>query len=64
MYWRPSENPERLQRFLTVNGEVQTSEEATVYVHDLHLFLTLTDPRGYAVSSIAWKTLRRSRTLK
>ena len=60
MYWRPSEYPERLQRFLTVNGEVQTSEEATVYVHDLQLFLTLTDPRGYATSSIAWKTLRRA----
>ena len=26
---------------VTANGEVQTNEEAQVYVHDLHLFVTV-----------------------
>ena len=34
---RVSRNPTTI---LTVNGEVQTNEEATVYVHDLDLFVT------------------------
>ena len=32
-----SRNPETV---VTANGEVQTHEEATVYVHDLELFVT------------------------
>ena len=36
---------------VTANGEVQTKEEATVYVKELNLF----------GSCFAWKTLRRSR---
>ena len=32
---------------ITANGEVQTREEATVYVKELDIFLTM-KPRGYA----------------
>ena len=42
---------------ITANGEVQTHEEATVYVKDLDIFLT-ESPRGYASSLIAGKALR------
>ena len=43
---------------ITANGEVQTHEEATVYVKELGIFLTFESPRGYASSSIARKALR------
>ena len=45
----------------TPNGEMQTNEEATVYVNDVDLFVTSTNHRRYASSPIAWKALRRSR---
>ena len=35
---RKSRNPTPV---ITANGEVQTNEEAQVYVHDLHLFVTV-----------------------
>ena len=38
---RVSRNPTTLN---TANGEVQTNEEATVYVYDLDLFVTLQIP--------------------
>ena len=37
----PFEYPEKLTTVLTANGEVQTNEEATVYVCDLDLFVTV-----------------------
>ena len=40
-----------------VNGEVQTHEEATVYVQELDMFLT-ESPREHASSIVAWKALR------
>ena len=39
---RVSRNPTTL---ITANGEVQTNEEATVYVYDLDLFVTVQIPR-------------------
>ena len=42
---------------VTANGEVQTNEEAQVYVHDLDLFVTVQLLDAY--SSITWKALRR-----
>ena len=42
----------------TSNGEVQTNEEATVYVRGLGFFLDDETSRGYARSSIARKALR------
>ena len=42
------------------NGEVQTNEEAQVYVHDLGLFRDCGNTRGQACSVIAWKALRRT----
>ena len=42
---------------ITADGEVQTHEQATVYVRELEKFDNET-PRGYASSSIAWKALR------
>ena len=42
---------------ITANGEVQTHEEATVYVKELDLFLT-ESPRKHASSIVAWKALR------
>ena len=42
---------------ISANGEVQTHEEATVYVKELH-FLDNESPRRYASSSIARKVLR------
>ena len=55
---RVSRNPTTA---ITANGEVQTNEEATVYVYDLDLFLTEKILEDTPSSSIAWKTLRRSR---
>ena len=43
---------------MTANGEVQTHEEAAVYVKELDIFLTMKSPRGYASSIIARKALR------
>ena len=37
----PFEYPETLRSVITVNGEVQTNEEATVYFYDSDLFLTV-----------------------
>ena len=42
----------------TANGEVQTHEEATVYVKELDVFLTMKVPGRYASSFIARKALR------
>ena len=42
---------------ITANGEVQTHEEATVYVKELDI-LDNESPRGYAISLIARKALR------
>ena len=42
---------------ITANGEVQTHEEATVYVKELDI-LDSESPRGYASSSIVRKALR------
>ena len=43
---------------ITANGEVQTNEEATVYVREWDIFLTNETPRGYASCFIARKALR------
>ena len=43
---------------ITANGEVQTREEATVYVKELEKKLDYESPRGYANSLIAQKALR------
>ena len=44
---------------ITANGEVQTLEEATVYVKELDGYILDNEsPRGYASSSIARKALR------
>ena len=45
---------------ITANGEVQTHEEATFYVNELDLFLTVKNPRRYASSVTARKALRGS----
>ena len=42
---------------ITANGEVQTHEEATVYVKELDI-LDNESPRGYASTFIARKALR------
>ena len=42
----------------TANGEVQTTEEATIHAREFDIFLTMKPPRGYARSSIAGKALR------
>ena len=39
---------------MTADGEAQTHEEATVYVKELDIFLTM----KHASSIIAWKALR------
>ena len=46
---------------ITASGEVQTHEEATVYVKELDIFLTVKSPRGkrqhsYRSESFAMKT--------
>ena len=43
---------------IAADGEVQTNEEATVYVRELDIFLRMKVLRGYASSSIAEKALR------
>ena len=47
-----------LTRVITANGEVQTHEEATVYVKELEKILDYESPREYASSLIARKALR------
>ena len=47
---------------ITANGEVQTHEEATVYVKELDIFLT-ESRREHASSFIAWKALPWTRIL-
>ena len=42
---------------ITANGEVQTHEEATVFVKESEKFLT-ESPRKHASSIVAWKALR------
>ena len=43
---------------ITANGEVQTQEEAIVYVKELDIFLTMKVLREHASSIIARKALR------
>ena len=43
---------------MTANGEVQTHEEATVYVKELDFFVDHESPRKHASSIVAWKALR------
>ena len=43
---------------ITANGEVQTNEDATVYVRESDIIFDDENPRGYATSSIAGKALR------
>ena len=43
---------------ITANGEVQTHEEATVYVKRIAYILDNESPRGYASSFIVRKALR------
>ena len=43
---------------ITANREVQTHEEATVYVKEFDIFLTMKSPRKHASSIVAWKALR------
>ena len=43
---------------ITASGDVQTHEEATVYVKELGFFLDNESCRGYASSFIARKALR------
>ena len=42
---------------ITANGEVQTHQEARVYVKELDIFLTESH-RKHASSIVAWKALR------
>ena len=46
--------------YITANGEVQTNEEATMYVYDFDSFVTIRILEGYASSLVAWNALRRS----
>ena len=48
---------------ITANGEVQTHEEATVYVKRIGYILDNESPQGYASSIKARKALRRTRIL-
>ena len=43
---------------ITANGEVQTHEEATVYVKELDIFLTMKVFENTPSSIVAWKALR------
>ena len=45
-------------KVITANGEVQTQEEANVYVKELDMILTMEGPREHASSVIARKALR------
>ena len=47
---------------IAANGEVQTHEEATVYVKELDIFLT-ESPQKHASGVVAWKFLRCTRIL-
>ena len=47
-----------LTTVITANGEVQTHEEATVYVKELDIFLTMKVLENTTGSIIAWKALR------
>ena len=42
---------------ITATGEVQTHEEAIVYVEELDIFLTVT-VREHASSIVAWRAFR------
>ena len=46
---------------ITANGEVQTHEEATVYVKTLDIFLTMKVLEKHASSVVSWKALRCKR---
>ena len=46
---------------VTANGEVQTNEEAQVYIHDLDLFVTVQLLEETPAVLIAWKALLRTR---
>ena len=48
---------------LTSNGEVQTHEEAQVYVHDLDLFVTVQLLEETPAVLSLWKALRRTRKI-
>ena len=49
---------------ITANRELQTNEEATVYVYDLDGFIRdSTNPQGYASSPIVWRAARRPRMI-
>ena len=43
---------------ITANGEVQTHEEATEYVKELDIFLTMKVLEKHASSTVAWKAFR------
>ena len=43
---------------ITANGEVQTHEEAIVYVKEFDIFLDYESPRKHVSSILAWKALR------
>ena len=43
---------------ITANGEVQTHEEAIVYVKELYIFFDYENPRKHASSIVARKALR------
>ena len=43
---------------ITANGEVQTHEEAIVYVKELDIFSTMKGLKKHASSIVAWKALR------
>ena len=53
---KASRNPTTV---FATNGEVQTNEEATVYV--IEFIRDSKDSRRYTSSSLTWKTLRKSR---
>ena len=55
---RRSTNPTTV---VTANGEVQTNEEAQVYVHDLDLFVTVQLLEETPAVLSLWKALRRTR---
>ena len=54
---RRSRNPTTV---VTSNGEVQTNEAAQVFVHDLHLFLTV-QLLDDTPAVLPWQALQRSR---
>ena len=54
---RISKNPTTV---MTANGEVQTREEATVYVQQLDLFVTVMLLEKNSRSSFSWEALRGS----